>query len=238
MRSRGVVITLVLLSLAGGSVACSAGATPSQRQTDEHTKELQDLAAKREARQKELAGMSFDQLSQTLRDEAAKNSAMGDEPFNSMAYQEMVRRGDKVARDLAALFSKDGNDLFNLLALRTVDRAAYSKVDPKRRADILVGALGRSVFFNTWGMPHLQWYDGSQAIIDLGKDAEPNLIMLLDSTRPAPSWGSEEAAEYAAYRYRVRDYAWVLLLQARGAKQVDIPRDPAQRDRLIAALPR
>jgi hypothetical protein len=94
------------------------------------------------------------------------------------------------------------------------------------------------VLFNTWGMPHLNWYDPALAIIELGKPAEPGLLKLLDDTRPAPSWGSEQVAEYEAYQYRVRDYAWALLREIRGEQHGGIPRDPAERDKLIEAIPR
>jgi hypothetical protein len=239
MRRRGGIVALLLLALTA-TASCSQGTTSADQQREkrieEQTKELDALAQKREARQRELAAMSFDELSRTLRDEAGRNSAMGAEPFNSMAYAEMVKRGDKVAQSLTELFGKDGNDLFNLLALRTVSRPGYDGVDPQRRADILIAALAKSIYFNTWGMPHLDWYDAAQAILELGKQAEPGLRQLLDDSRPAPSWGSEEAAEYEAYKYRVRDYAWALLREIGGAKHGDIPQDPADRDKLIDAI--
>jgi hypothetical protein len=241
MRGRGAVVGLLLLALMAPAGCGSANntANPSDDQRiAEQTKELDALAQKRDARLKELGAMSFADLSRTLSDEAAKNSAMGAEPFNSMAYAEMVKRGNAVAPSLTALFETGGNDLFNLLALRAVSRPAYDAVDPQRRADILVAALGRSVCFNTWGIPHLQWHDAAQAILELGKPAEPGLRRLLDDARPAPSWGPEEAAEYAAYGYRVRDYAWALLREIGGARHGDIPRDPAQRDPLMDAVPR
>jgi hypothetical protein len=242
MRGRtGLSALAVLLLAVTGTAGCSQGGKSAdqkaaEKRIEEQTKDLDDLAKKREARQRELAAMPFDALSQTLQGEAAKNSAMGAEPFNSMAYAEMVKRGDAVAADLTALFAKDGNDLFNLLALRTVSRQGYDGVDPQRRAEILVMALSKSIYFNTWGMPHLDWYDAAQAILDLGKVADPLLRQLLGDKRPAPSWGSEEAAEYDAYQYRVCDYAWALLREIGGAKHGDIPRDPAERDRLIDAI--
>src|SRR5258706_15152889 len=100
MRGRGAVVGLLLLALMAPAGCGSANntANPSDDQRiAEQTKELDALAQKRDARLKELGAMSFADLSRTLSDEAAKNSAMGAEPFNSMAYAEMVKRGNAVA---------------------------------------------------------------------------------------------------------------------------------------------
>ena len=40
--------------------------------------------------------------------------------------------------------------------------------------------------------------------------------------------------EYKRYNYRVSDYAWALLNEIRGQK-IQIPEDPAARDRMQAA---
>ena len=45
-------------------------------------------------------------------------------------------------------------------------------------------------------------------------------------------WGSDEVVEYNRYKYRVCDYAWAMLNEIRD-KKVEIPTDPAERDKLI-----
>ena len=72
-----------------------------------------------------------------------------------------------------------------------------------------------------------------KAFIELGEAAAGPLKSLLKDDRAAPLWGSEETAEFEKYKYRVKDYAWALLLGAE-KKKVEIPTDPAARDRLIA----
>jgi hypothetical protein len=61
------------------------------------------------------------------------------------------------------------------------------------------------------------------------------LKKLLDDKREAPMWGQEEVVEYRTYGYRVRDYAWALILAIRGEK-LEIPTEPAKRDELIARM--
>ena len=117
-----------------------------------------------------------------------------------------------------------------------MDQSIYRELDSAFRINVLVDALQNSENFNTWGLPHLYWEEAAQAIIDEGEVAEKPLRLLLDDLRPAPMWGQEEVVEYRAYDYRVRDYAWALILAIRG-ETLEIPTDPAQRDELIRENP-
>jgi hypothetical protein len=126
----------------------------------------------------------------------------------------------------------DRSSFLALLAVHKLDPEAYRALDAKKRASILADALRQSKTFNAWGIPHLYWEDAGKALVELGEAAAGPLKALLKDDRAAPVWGSEEAAEYAKYKYRVKDYAWALL-QAAETKKADIPADPAARDRLI-----
>jgi hypothetical protein len=155
------------------------------------------------------------------------------EPFNSLTYAEIIARGNSAAGALAPLITKaDRSSLFALLALRQIGPEQYRQLRPDFRVSILVDALKRSEYFNTWGVPHLRWTDAAKAIIAEGQAAQRPLMALFSDKRPAPVWGGEEYAEYQRYRYRVCDYAWALLNEINGRK-VAIPEDPAARDRLL-----
>jgi hypothetical protein len=165
-----------------------------------------------------------------------QESLQGAEPYNSLAYREVLRRGADISAELAASISEaNRSSVLALLALRAVDRRRYTLLSDSLAVAILIDALKSSETFNIWGLPHLYWEDAAKAVIELGGAARPPLIQLLNDTRDAPVWGSEEVAEYRQYQYRVRDYAWALLVAIRG-ERLTVPTDPAARDRLIAEL--
>jgi hypothetical protein len=204
------------------------------RTVDESVKELKMLETKRIERTKELRAMNVAQLAKELE----KDSGKGVEPFNSMPFSEVVSRGEPVSLELkSALTEADQRSLLGLLAMRRVSASQYTSLDPIFRVRVLVDALRTSKYFNKWGLPHLYWEEASKAIIAESQAAEPELIALLQDSRDAPVWGSEEAVEYARYKYRLKDYAWALLNEIRGVK-VEIPTDPASRDRLISQVSR
>ena len=191
---------------------------------------MEDAQKTREARTQELKGMDVTRLAQEL----ANESQTGIEPFNSLAFAEMVRRGADAAGTLASQITKpDRSSFFGLLALKKIGPTQYKQLKPDLRVSILIDALKNSKYFNTWGMPHLSWTDNAKAIIEEGKAAEAPLTALLEDKRDAPSWGYEQYTEYQRYKYRVCDYAWALLNELRGQK-TQIPEDPASRDRLEA----
>jgi hypothetical protein len=233
MDIRGCTGLMVLLALAVAP-ACRrpnpAGERPEQ---DEREKQVAAFAAKRAAHAKELAAMEVPRLAADLREESLR----GLEPFNSMAYQEMVARGPKAAAALRAELHEPARASFlGLLALRAMDSTQYAGLPPTFRVDVLLDALRTSRLFNAWGMPHTGWEDAARAIIAEGRVAEPGLTRLLDDRRRAPMWGSEDAAESERYGYRVRDYAWALLRAIHG-ETGPIPVDSAGRDSLIGAGP-
>lgn len=191
--------------------------------------ELVALEAKRQTRVQELKGMEVPRLIELL----SADSARGVEPFNSMAFREIVSRGVSATAPLKTSLSvPSSSTLLGLLALRRISPAEYKSLEPGLRSQILLGSLKTSKFFNSWGLPHVAWEEAGKALIEEGLGVERALLGLLDDKREARVWGSEGATEALKYRYRVCDYAWALLNEIR-SKPVPIPEDPAERDRLI-----
>src|SRR5262245_17267868 len=187
---------------------------------------VDEARRKRETRIGDLRKMDTAGLAREL----ANDSEKGREPFNSMAFDEIVSRGESAARDLAPLIkSADRSSLLALLALRRLSPTQYKQLDPGVRVKILVDALRTAPSFNTWGLPHLRWEDAARALIEEGPAAEVPLRELMKDKRDAPVWGGEDAAEYSLYRYRVCDYAWAILNAIAGRTET-IPQDPAARD--------
>ncbi|HVS81977.1 MAG TPA: hypothetical protein VHE60_09605 [Pyrinomonadaceae bacterium] len=215
---------------AGQATSPGGSRVEKQEIVDKRTAVLQEAEKKRQARTQELKSMDVPRLARELETDSQK----GVEPFNSLAFAEMVARGKDAAGTLAPLITKaDRSSLFGLLALRKIGPEQFGQLKPDLRVNILVDALRTSKYFNTWGLPHLSWEEAAKAIIAEGQAAERPLTALLSDKRPAPVWGSEGYAEYQRYQYRVCDYAWALLNEIHGQK-VPIPEDPAARDRLKA----
>jgi hypothetical protein len=192
---------------------------------------VEALEAKRVAVETEYKAMKPTELVERLE----ADSRQGVEPFNSLAYRELVARGPQVGQELSAsLRTPDRSALLTLLTLRRVNEDLYRAVDPKLSVEILVDALRTSEYFNAWGLPHLYWEDAAQAIVEQGPTAVGPLKALLRDKRDAPMWGSEEVIEYETYGYRVCDYAWALVMEIRDEKR-EIPVDPLARDALISA---
>lgn len=228
------ILTLASLAVLGASaliLGCKQKPTSQNADVARKQEELVALEAKRQARAKELKGMETPRLIEQL----LADSTRGVEPFNSMAFREIVSRGASAAAPLKAALSKPTpSSLLGLLALRRISAAEYRSLDPGVRSQILIASLRTSKFFNTWGLPHVAWEEAGKAIVEEGRGVEDGLVGLLDDKREARVWGSEGASEALRYRYRVCDYAWALLNEIRG-KPVPIPEDPATRDKLIEA---
>jgi hypothetical protein len=226
------IVSLPLVVLAACAIAtmlAACGDRDDGGAVADKAKALAALQDKRTAYEAKLKKMNITELTAQL----ASDSAKGREPFNSTAYREIVARGPAATSDLkTAAMRRDRSSLLALLALRTVDPGSYATLDQAARVDTLVDALKNAQFFNAWGIPHLYWEEAAKALIAEGTAAERPLIALLGDRRPAPVFGSEGAALNREYGYRVCDYAWALLDAARGRK-IDIPADPAARDRLI-----
>ena len=203
--------------------------------TSQRDSVLADAQKKREAWTQTLKDMTVTQLAAQLE----KESVDGLEPFNSMAYKEILSRGEKAADSLQKLITKsDRSSLLSLLALRRIDLAKYRVIPDVMKGAILEDALKNARRFNTFGLPHVKWEEAGAAIAESGDTVKRALYPLLDDKRPAPMWGSEDYAEYKAYQYRVCDYAYAFL-RAGGKEQAPpIPKDPAERDKLIQSLKR
>jgi hypothetical protein len=212
---------------AGQTAGSNANRAEKPEIVDKRTAVLQDAQKKREARTQALKAMDVPHLALELEADSKK----GVEPFNSLAFAEMISRKDVAGTLAPAITKPDRASLLGLLALRKIGPDNYRQLSADLRVNILIDALKSSEHFNTWGMPHLSWEEGAKAIIEEGRAADKQLTALLTDKRPAPVWGSEGYLEYQRYQYRVCDYAWALLNEIKGQK-VQIPEDPAARDRL------
>jgi hypothetical protein len=231
-RHSAVFLQAVALSFSC-SLILGCGSRPNreaQQRDAERTKKLEAFQSMRDARAKDLKAMNVPSLAAELE----KESQRGLEPFNSMAYAEMVSRGGDSALALAPLLTKpDRNSFLGLLAVRKLNSARYRDLSADFRHAVLLNSLESSTYFNAWGIPTVYWTEAAQAVIDEGPGIEPGLAKLLRDTRPAPVWGSEGVMINQQYHFRVADYAWALLNEIRGAK-AQIPQDPQQRDSMIA----
>jgi hypothetical protein len=230
MLLSGALLFVVSCQKPSGQASSPTNRAEEQQVVEKREPALDQALKKREARLQELKAMDVPQLAAELEKESLK----GREPFNSLTYAETVSRGEGAAAALAPLITKPNRaSLFALLALRKISAGGYKNLKPEFRVSVLVDSLRTAKYFNTFGLPHVRWEDAAKAIIEEGRAAEPALVELLSDKRDAPVWGSEDFAEYQRYKYRVCDYAWALLNEIRGTK-VEIPEDPAARDRLQA----
>lgn len=228
--SRAALTAALIAALSCGQASKSQG----DRKLDERTRQLEQFAAKRQAREKELASMNVTQLAQELR----RESERGVEPFNSTAYKQLVSRGSQAAAELKTQLKEPNRSSFlGLLVLRQIDAGHYRELLPEVRVGTLVDALKSATYFNSWGLPHQYWEEAAKALIAEGEAARKPLMALLNDRRRAPMWGSEEVFESNRYGYRVCDYAWALLT-AIGGQKVEIPAEPQARDKLIAEMAR
>jgi hypothetical protein len=225
------VAVLTTLLLSSSSIGCSGPSEPP-KEVREFLQREETGKAKREKIVAEHKAMRVPELAKKLETDSTRYV----EPFNSVAFREIASRGEWDAPDLVALVkAPNRSSLLTLLALRKADAKSYKNLDAKLRAAILVDALRTSKQFNVWGLPHLYWEDAARAVIETGAAAVPPLKELLYDQRDAPMWGSEEVVEYQRYKYKVRDYAWALLMEIRGRKP-EIPTDPNERDKAISAM--
>jgi hypothetical protein len=226
-RSRtfvGVVCALLLLS-----PCASRAQTPNER-----AQLMKDLQARRDGYASQLKEMDIRQLAARVEVDSLK----GREPFNSMAYAELVSRGSQIAVELRALLTKaDHTSLLGLLALRRMDDATYQAVPSAFRIAVFADSLRVAKTFNAWGLPGALRSNASDAFIAEGRSGDREAVQaltpLMRDKRPAPSWGSEDAMLTKTYRFRVCDYAWAIVMAMRQEK-ITIARDPEQRDILIA----
>jgi len=194
---------------------------------------LGDADKKRAAWAQQLHGMTEKQLA----DQLSKESVKGLEPFNSMTYKELTSRKSVAIDTIQNAVIKNANrsSLLNLLAVRKLSQPIYQKLDAQVKASVYVDALRNAKTFNTFGLPHAKWEEAAQAIIEAGPVTIRELEALLTDKRPAPMWGSEDYMEYKLYNYRVKDYAYALIIASQKG-QLQLSKDTAERDKMIDAL--
>jgi hypothetical protein len=227
--------TSILLACCLGSMACNMlRAVPAEQREQERQFQAQQETFDRQGRATEerFKNMTVSQLLGELEQSAAK----GREPFNAPAFREVLKRKDAAQPLFASIAGGTSQrEYFKLMALKRLDSALYARLPARQGAAILTDALARSETFNAWGIPNNYWETSAKAIIEYGAEAAPFLERLLDDTRPAPVWGSEEAMIYEQYRFRVKDYAFALLNEIAPRQKVVLPVAPVERDALITA---
>jgi hypothetical protein len=232
MNARQSLTMVVLLVLVA---ACGRRDPPPQPVDETIDPKVAAFEAKRLEYEHKLEAMPVAELAR----EVATDSSQHIEPFNSAAVREVRRRGGDVAKELAAsLREPNASSHLGLLALLDVSPEVYRTVDADFRYDVLTDALRTAEYFNAWGVPHLfLTQPAGRAIICEGPAMEKYLYTLLEDERPALVWGGSDVGEQSeAYRYRVKDYAWALIYEARGQPLKDIPSTPDERNKLIAEV--
>jgi hypothetical protein len=219
---------------------CLFACSPKQQKNEEskpvvsqRDSVLADADKKRTAWVQQLHAMTVKQLT----DQLSKESVKGLEPFNSMAYKELTSRQSVTIDTITSTVIKNANhsSLLSLLAIRKLSPTVYQKLDAPVKASVYVDALRSAKTFNTFGLPHGKWEEAAQAIIEAGPVTTRALEALLTDTRPAPMWGSEDYMEYKLYNYRVKDYAYALIIASQKGR-LQLSKDTAERDILIDAL--
>ena len=174
----------------------------------------------------------------TLLKKLADQSKRKKEPFNSLAYRELMSRKTVKPENLISLIHQlnNGDALLPLLLLRNLNDKAYTTIPIEIKANILTDALQQSKTFNVWGLPGPYAEDASKALIVCGASAVPALTRLLSETRPAPLYGSKESMVYQHYKLRVCDYALYFIEEIRGNKNFVMPLTIAGREVLISKM--
>ncbi len=173
-------------------------------------------------------------LADQLLDDAARDRLPT--PAGAASVRNATELGERAVPLLRQRIEALGPDLlFALEALRLAQPDAYAALPASRRAAAYATALARSTYFNAWGQPGMQLTDTAHAVAALGADAVTAMAPLLDDRRAAPAHGSQDATLSRMNGNRVCDFAWVLILEARG-EAYGYPTAPAERDTAIASL--
>ncbi len=158
--------------------------------------------------------------------------------YESAAFQEPLTPADVAEATGQVTARPDASSYHTLLALRRDAPEAYAQLPAATRAAVLVDALRTQRSLNDFGwLDEHSHFDGpaAQALLELGDAARAPLTPLLDDDAPAELGGSEAATISRQLRLRRRDWAYHYLTRILGREPV-FPRDPAARDREIAAL--
>lgn len=221
-----------------GALSCFPDVGFSQPQSshkeDERAQFLHEFHDNRLKRKLALGQMGEPHLAAELQ----RESLEGREPFNSLAYEIIVKKGPTFCVTFRHLLSKpDRSSFLLLLALRKICPTDYQQIPAKVRVNILVDALRHAKSFNAWGLPHIRWHEAAEALIAEKDAARPALVALLkaEGSSDAPVQGLQSYDAYRKYKYRLKDYAWALLNQIND-KAIPIPADPTIRDSLIKEL--
>jgi hypothetical protein len=201
----------------------------------EHAQRTSQMKQVQEQRGQKLSRLQKEDIA-ALAARLESQSRKGIEPWNSLAYEEIVSRGETGAAELATLLSSpDQGSLLGLLAVMKANPKRYADMAPDFRVNVLLDALKKSIHFNVWGLPIGGWEDAGSALIGEGKKAESALYTLLKDDRAAPVWGSQGLREYREYQYRVKDYSLSLIYAIKHMPD-ELPESQAERDKLIDEL--
>ena len=140
---------------------------------------------------------------------------------------------------ISYIVAHDDHTAYHLLfALRRHAPNAYRRLPNTTKARVLCDALAHQTYLNDWGyLDPGGSHDGeaAQALLELGNDALQPLISLLDDSRPARLFGSEEATISKMYDYRRKDFAYRYVSLLLGW-QPAFEADPRSRDIEIERL--
>jgi hypothetical protein len=226
----GPFLMLVCLCAAGCNTT-EREETPVQTQQKTQLAEQERLAAQTTQTYKAMDNAALIQ-------KLAEQSARKREPFNSLAYRELVGRKDVDSKALVALVDekKNADALLPLLLLRKLDEKTYLQIPVEVRSTVLTDALEQSKMFNTWGLPNFYLEDASKALLECGQIAYPALKRMLSDTRPAPIFGSKAYMIYLRYKFRLCDYALFFLERLQGNANFELPMSVSDRDTLIKGI--
>jgi hypothetical protein len=226
---KSLLSLLIMLIAAAGCKNHTPKVTAEQKAVE---KGMDTIQSKAEETLKRYSSYPEDSLPELLHIDSRKMV----EPFNSLAYKELLKRKTvDIQKLVQSVNTADYTSLLNLLAVRKLNEQAYKQIPDSQKLSILVDALSKSKTFNTWGFPHLRMEDASLAIIEIGEYAIPRLKPLLNDCRNALLWGDEEYYEYQKYKYRLCDFAMIFIKRI-NKEQFTIPESPEERDKMIARI--
>jgi len=219
---------LILLCLSAAEGYAGPEETPNQTQQKALLEQQQQAAARTAQTYKAMDNAA-------LINKLVEQSERKREPFNSLAYRELVTRKDVDSKALVAIVNekKNGVALLPLLLLRKLDEKTYSQIPSEARASVLTDALEQSKTFNAWGLPNFFLEDASKALLESGESAYPQLRRMLSQTRPAPVYGSQAYMLFKRYQFRLCDYALFFLKRMHGEANFELPVSVSERDGLI-----
>jgi hypothetical protein len=232
VKSQTLFGSLILLAFFGAT-GCSAKheETPQQIEQKSQLAEQDRLVAQTTQTYKAMDNAG-------LLKKLAEQSARKREPFNSLAYRELVTRKDVDAKQLVSMVNekKNGDALLPLLLLRQLDEKTYAQLPVEVKASVLTDALQNSKTFNAWGIPNFYLEDASKALLECGKAAYPALRRMLSDKRPAPVYGGKLRMTSLRYGFRVCDYALFFLKNQQGQQNYVEPTTAVERDALIKEM--